>query len=374
MKFSGLSLALILASLCLVQTGCDKDTQLRIDRLEAELREVRSDTRDEVAALKTRVISAETTVGFSQDSRSVQDRISHLEQGIETVRSLGARGNQSVFLRANMAGHSLLHTDHGTFFVSLDGMDIDIENGGFSVHLSIGNPYAFSISQFTLKGNHGGGTPELEEGEEYSLNNPTIRDWQEALTPFEYRVSKTLAPLSWTPFDIKLSADSREELEVVSFAMVVENADVTSEGVTEGGGVNSVAHLRLGAEVASIVKTQYGAFLVTFVKAEESDVGTRVHLEIGNPYGFIIDECRLSGQFGPEIPSRKGSISSEDYREKMTEWTAKLQPFEGMISNKLAGLRKNKATILIPAPADQVHFLRGSLQIETLSLPEATGN
>ncbi len=371
MNFPAFSRASLFALLCLLQAGCDKDTQLRIDRLEAELREVRSDTRDEVAQIKTRVISAESAVGFSQDDRSLHDRLNHLETSIEAVRSLGATGNQPVFLRAMMQGHSLLHTDHGTFLVQMEGMDIDIAEGGYTVHLSIGNPFAFSVNQFSLTGNHGGGTPELEEGEDYSLNNPTIRAWQESLTPFEYRINTTLAPLSWTSFDVKMKADTREELEVISFSMQIENADINAQSIGSGS-TNSIAHLRAGAEVASILKTEYGAFLVTFVKAEESDVGTRVHLEIGNPYGFIIDECRLVGEFGPALPIREESASNEEYREKMTLWTNQLLPFEGMISTKLAGLRKNRATILIPAAADQVQFIRCQLRIETLSLPEAT--
>ncbi|MEM9281545.1 MAG: hypothetical protein AAGA96_06965 [Verrucomicrobiota bacterium] len=364
---------LLLAGVLSALTGCNKETEERLDRLEAELREIRSDTRDEVAQLKTRVISAESTVGYTQDGRSFADRVSFVEQSIEALRSLGSNENQTVFLRAAMKGHSLLPTDHGTFLVRLEDLDIDIANGGFFVHIAVGNPFGFAVNQFTLQGNYGGGTPELREGESYSLSNPAIRAWQESLKPFEIRVNKTLAPLSWTSFDIKLPADSREELEVVSFAMIVENADVTAEGISSGSEAGQIAHLRLGADVSSIMRTEYGAFLIRFVEVEESDVGTRALLEIGNPYGFIIEECRLSGEFGPAIPKRAADESMDTYREKMTEWTATLQPFDAMISPKLSGLRTSKATILIPAPADQVQFLRCRLVIEAISLPEATG-
>ena len=371
MTRSALFRALFLVSSSLVLLGCDSETQERIDRLEAELREVRSDTRDEVADLKTRVITAETKIGFSQEDGSFSDRLGSLERSIDAFRTLGSRGNQIVYLRAGMTGHTLLHTDHGTFLVRIDGLDINIERGGYDAHLSIGNPYGFSINQFTLRGSHGGGTPELSEGEDYSLANPKIRAWQESLTPFEYRVTKPLAPLTWTTFDVEMKADSRDQLEVISFVMLVENADVTTDGMTGGQSENSVAHLKIGSQAASVMRTEYGAFLVNFISTEKSDAGTRVTLDIGNPYGFIIEEARLSGEYGPSVPSREASASTAEYRQRMTEWTTRLQPFEAALADKLFGLRKTQTTILIPAPEEEIQFLRCRLHIESLSLPQA---
>jgi len=356
-------------SSCLALAGCDNESQERIDRLEAELREVRSDTRDQVADLKTRVISTETKIGFSQEEGSFSDRLGSLERSIDAVRPLGSRGNQIVYLRAGMTGHTLLHTDHGTFLVRIEGLDINIERGGYDAHLSIGNPYGFSVNQFTLHGSHGSGTPELAEGEEYSLANPKIRAWQESLTPFEFRVTKPLAPLTWTTFDVEMKADSRDQLEVISFVMLIENADVTTDGMTGGQSESSVAHLKVGSKAASVMRTEYGAFLVNFVSVEKSDAGTRIKLDIGNPYGFIIEEARLSGEYGRAVPSREASTTTAEYRQRMTEWTAQLQPFEAAVSDKLFGLRKTRTTILIPAPEEEIQFLRCRLNIELPLIP-----
>ena len=203
-----LSTAAIIGA-CVFLTGCNKDLEERIDRLEAELRSVRSDTRDEVVELKDRVIAAENTVGMSDNSLTFAEAPFCIGTQLrrEKVDPLTA---PSIFaLTCKVTLHS--STDHGTFLVRIEGMELNVENNSYSVHLNVGNPHAIAVEQFTLTGDHGGGTPELNEGEEYTLDNPKIREWQASLKPFEYRVTKTLEPFAWTPFDIELEASSREE-------------------------------------------------------------------------------------------------------------------------------------------------------------------
>ncbi|MCG8602551.1 MAG: hypothetical protein MI807_20575 [Verrucomicrobiales bacterium] len=351
--------------------GCNKDLEERIDRLEAELRSIRSDTRDDVTGLKERVIAAETTVGISDNSLSFAERLSALER--TSGEGTGAV-NSTVYLRPNLQGHAPLSTDHGTFLVRREGMELNVANNSYTVHLNIGNPHAIAIEQFTLTGDHGGGTPELAEGEEYTLDNPKIRAWQATLKPFEYRVTKTLEPFAWTPFDIELEASSREELELIRFSMAVENARLKRVGAVAGAGgeATKVSHIRVDSKGASVLRTEYGAFLVTVKKSEATDLGTRLHLEIGNPYGFTLNECRLIGDHGPELPLREQSASPQDYSEKMRDWSATLQPFEAAIPDKISNFRWNKTSILIPAPEEKVKFLRCELRILDVTLPAAT--
>jgi len=362
--------AAILLALCL--GGCEKDLEERLDRLEAELRGVRSDTRETVEELKTRVIAAETKVGASGEGKTLDQRVGSLEGAFGEVLAMKSRENEMVYLRANLQGHAPLLTDHGTFLVRIEGMDLNLKTGGYTVHLNIGNPQALAVQQFTLRGDHGGGTPELPEGESYDLRNEKLKAWQESLKPFEYRVTKTLEPFSWTPFDIEIAANAREELEMIRFSMIVENAQLNrqlAEG--GGGGANQFAHLDLDAKSASVMKTDYGAFLVTVKGAEQSDVGTKVNLEIGNPYGFTLNQCRLVGDYGKARPKRDQSASEEEYGEKMAAWTESLQPFEGMISTKISNFRWSKATILLPGKVEDVKFLRCQLRIEDVTLPAA---
>ncbi|MDF1851299.1 MAG: hypothetical protein P1U85_10730 [Verrucomicrobiales bacterium] len=371
MKFPTVRILFLLTPLSLLLSGCNSDLEERVDRLEAELRGVRSDTRDEVSELKNRVISAETTIGISSDGRSFEDRIGQLEASVSEYASMRQGNNGMVYLRPNLRGHAPLNTDHGTFLVRMEGMDLNIETGGYNVHLNIGNPHAIAIEQFTLVGDHGGGTPQLAEGEAYSLDNPKIRKWQESLKPFEYRVTKTLEPFSWTPFDIELTADSREELEMIRFSLRVENARLKRQTAI-GGSENPYAHISIDSQAASVLRTEYGAFLITVKGAEKTDLGTRLDLEIGNPYGFTINECRLVGEYGPAIPQRADSTTPEEFSEQMGTWSASLQPFESMVSSKVSNFRWNAASVLIPGPIENVQFLRCQLRVEDVTLPAAT--
>jgi hypothetical protein len=361
------------ALLALSLSACDKDLQQQVDRLEAELRGVRSDTRETVEELKARVIAAETRVGVPGTGKTLDERIALLEGSFGEVLSMKSRDNEMVYLRANLQGHAPLLTDHGTFLVRMEGIDLNVESGGYTVHLNIGNPQAIAIQQFTLRGDHGGGTPELPEDEDYNLRNEKIQAWQETLKPFEYRVAKVLEPFSWTPFDIEVMADTREELEMIRFSMVIENAQLNRQMTESGGSANQFAHIQLDSKSASVLKTEYGAFLIAIKGTEASEVGTKVHLEIGNPYGFTLNQSRLIGDYGAALPVRTDSASEEEYTEKMQVWSTSLQPFESMISSKISNFRWNKTTILIPGPVENVKFLRCQLRIEDVTLPAATG-
>ena len=361
----------VLVSLSL--SACDKDLQQQVDRLEAELRSIRSDTRETVEELKGRVIAAESKVGVSGSGKTLDERIALLEGSFGEILTMKSRDNEMVYLRANLQGHAPLLTDHGTFLVRMEGIDLNVESGGYTVHLNVGNHQAIAIQQFTLRGDHGGGTPELPEDEDYNLRNEKIKAWQETLKPFEYRVAKVLEPFSWTPFDIEIMADTREELEMIRFSMVIENAQLNRQMAEGGGSANQFAHIQLDAKSASVLKTEYGAFLIAIKGTEASEVGTKVHLEIGNPYGFTLNQCRLIGDYGAALPARAESASEEEYTEKMQVWSTSLQPFESMISSKISNFRWNKTTILIPGPVENVKFLRCQLRVEDVTLPAATG-
>jgi hypothetical protein len=364
-------MALTLISLCLV--GCGGDQTERVDRLEAELREIRSDTRDEVAELRTRVITAESKVGVSSASGSFDDRIGLLEGSIGELIQTSGSSNEMVYLRPLLQGHAPIQTDHGIFLVRIEGMDLNVKSSGYTVHLTIGNPQALAVQQFTLIGDHGGGTPELDEGEAYSLENPKIQAWQKTLKPFEYRVSTTLEPFAWTPFDIEIEAENREELEMIRFRMIVENAQLNRQFAEGGASAGGFAHISVDSPAASVLKTDYGAFLIIVKKAEKVDLGTRLDLEIGNPYGFKINQARFVGDFGPALPKRESAASGEDFAMKMRDWSSRLQPFEALITTVIDDFRWSKASILVPGDTEGVKFLRCQLRVEDVTLPAATG-
>ena len=159
---------------------------------------------------------------------------------------------------------------------------------------------------------------------------------------------------------------------MIRFSLVVENAQLNRQFAEGGSTSNQFAHIQVDSKSASVLKTEYGAFLVAIKKTEQTEVGTKVHLEIGNPYGFTLNQCRLLGDYGTVLPTREASPTEEDYTEKMQAWSASLQPFESMISSKIANFRWNKCTIVVPGPVENVQFLRCQLRIEDVTLPAAT--
>jgi len=356
---------------CLLLSACNGDLQERVDRLEAELREVRSDTRDQVATLSDRVESAELKVGNTAEQENLKTRLADIDHQVRQLVQAQSSTNEMAYLRPHLSGHVPLRSDHGTFLVRIEGIDLNLETDGYDVHLSIGNPFALAVQQFTLSGDFGGGVPELADGEEYSIYNKKIQDWQNSLTPFEITIQETLAPHSWTTFDLPLAAESRTDLELIRFRMRVENAHLDRQSA-EGGSGNEFAHLRIGSETASVIRTEYGAFLVMLKDSKPDPNGTRLNLEIGNPYGFSISQCRLVGDFGAPVPRRVNSESAEEYASRLRDWTESLQPFEASIDSKLSAFRWNRASILVPGPLEEVKFLRCQFRIEVVTLPSAS--
>lgn len=360
-----------LAAAMLTLSGCNQELEDRLDRIEAEMREIRSDTRDEVGRISDRVDAAEAKLDTDADESDLRKKVGDLELALRSLqRSLQTEGRMA-YLRPHLKGHVPLQTDHGTFLIRIEGMDLNLESGGYDVHLNIGNPVGLAVQQFTLKGDFGGNLPTLEEGEEYSLFNEKLEKWQKTLKPFESKVSTVLKPYAWTPVDVSLPADTRDQLELIRFTMSVENAHLESPG-TGKGGKESFAHLEVGSRAAQVISTEYGAFLIMVKEAVDDSGGVRLNLEIGNPYGFTISQCRLLGDFGKMVPERGEDESQNEFASRLRTWTDSLQPFEAVVTSKLPSFRWNRASIVVPGSLEDVEFLRCRLRVEGVSLPSAS--
>lgn len=354
-------------------SGCNKEAEERLDKLEAEIRAIRSDTRDEVATIQDRVEAAELKLGNSTEKDNLVKRLDEIDSNLRQLRQNMGSTDKRAYLRPHLNGHTPLPTDHGTFLVRIEGMDLNLQTGGYDVHLNIGNPFALAVQQFSLKGDFGGGVPELAEGEEISLFNKKIEEWQKTLTPFEATIAKTLKPYTWTPFDLQLPADTRDQLELIRFTMSVENAHLDKRSAG-GAGSNEFAHLNVNSKAASVIKTDYGAFLLLIKEATKDKNGTRLNIEIGNPYGFSISQCRIIGDFGKEIPQRTEGEDQQTFANRLQTWSDSLQPFEAAVTSKLSAFRWNRASIVIPGSLEDVEFLRCQLRVEIVTLPSASGN
>ncbi len=373
MKYRASLTFLPVAISALFLSACNnKETEERLDRLEAEIRAVRSDTRDEVATIGDRVDAAELKLGNSSEKENFAQRLDEIDSNLLQLRQNQGTSDRMAYLRPHLNGHTPLQTDHGTFLVRIEGMDLNLATGGYDIHLNIGNPFALAVQQFTLKGDFGGGVPELAEGEEVSIYNKKIEAWQKTLKPFEASVTKTLKPYTWTPFDLQLPADTRDQLELIRFTMAIENAHLDKQSAG-GGRANDFAHLNVDSKAASVIRTDYGAFLILIKGVEKDKNGTRLNIEIGNPYGFSISQCRLLGDFGKKVPKRTEGEDQQAFAEKLQNWTNSLQPFETAVTSKLSSFRWNRASVVIPGTLDNVEFLRCQLRIEVVTLPNASG-
>ncbi len=351
-----------------VLSGCT-DTE-RLDRLESEIRAIRSDTQEEVETLRQSM--GATGASKTATGTPLEARFAHLEDKFsELLQKYDDRGDLAYLSRNRLSGHSTMQTDHGTMLVRLEGIDLNIGGQGFTVHLSIGNPSGIAIQQFVLKGDFGSGVPVLEPGQDYSLFNKQIDEWQRSLTPFQSMVTKTLQPMAWTPVDVELPAKSREELDLMRFTMEVQNAEL--EGIAGSGssGNNSHSHITIDSDAAGVLKTDYGAFLLVARDPVPDGVGTRVKIAIGNPYGFVINQCRLVGDFGLPVPARNVGEPQARYLARIQDWTTSLKPFTAQIDSKISSFRWNEATVLIPGPPSEVKFFRVQLRIENVTLPHA---
>ncbi len=354
-------------ALAFLSSSCS-DTE-RLDRLEADIRAIKADTRDEVDSIRTRVDAMDGGGGSS--GGEIGARMNSLESRLAEVMEAQGVGSDTAYLRPGVRGHAPMETDHGIFLIRLEGIDLNVGGQGFTVHLEIGNLNPLMINQFVLKGDFGGNPPQLSPDEDPTIANHKIAEWQQQLKPFDLRVTKPLTPMTWTPVDVVLDTTSREDLALMRFSMVIENAQLegTQSSSSSAGGPTL---LTVGSDAASVAKTDYGAFLIVVSGSESRGSGTKIDLEIGNPYGFSINQCRLVGEFGPPIPQRRVGEGQPEYLGRISEWTAQLKPFNAQIDTKLDPFRWNSASILVPGSVSDVKSLRAQLRIENVTLPQAS--
>lgn len=368
-------LFLIILPLGLLFAGCS-DTE-RMDRLEAEIRAVKSDTRREVEGIRNSVAPGSADAGSG--GGSLTERVGNLEQRVN--QALEKYDNQSgkfAYLRQNANGHATMATDHGTFLIRLEQVDLNPRGQGFIAKISIANPGALTIQQFVLRGDFGAGVPTLAEGQEYSAYNRQIEAWQKTLTKFQFRITKPLRPLAWTTMDVILDATSRDDLELVRFSMDIENAHLDNVPIGGGSslpiagnaGEDNYAHISVGSKSASLLKTDYGAFLAIVKDASPSGDGTKLDLEIGNPYSFLVNECRIKGSFGAPLPRRASTEGQDEFINRLRNWMGQLQPFESTVSGKLRPGKWSSVSILVPGTVSDVKFLRAGLDVQYVTLPE----
>lgn len=375
----------LVAGLCLAAlTSCDQGPsprllQERLDELEDKIKVVEKRADSAILAseagghdLKQRVEAAEQKSGeaLAQTSTLSEEqnaRFQRIEQSLTNVMRIKEENEAVAYLEPSSPGHRTLQTEHGTFLVRIEGIARDPVNGGFRVELNIGNPMGLEIQEFRLKGDFGLLAPKLNPGEAYGDYSKRLDEWQKTMTPFDEGLIEAILPNAWTRVSLPLrTATAQETLQLIRVAMVVNRARLANQ---EGEGDYSVVNA--DSDGAGLVKTDYGPLLMTVTGMEPEGASTRVRVMVGNPFGFIINEALLTGQFGPSPPRKMETESVDLFRKRLEMWSEQMAPLESRFTGAIAPLRWSEASFLVPT-SDQarIKYLRLKMQVTNLTLPK----
>jgi hypothetical protein len=268
-------------------------------------------------------------------------------------------------LSPSIEGHQTLQTKHGTFLVRLEKLEKKVPGPGFIATLNIGNPLGLTIQEFVLKGEFGSPAPPLAPGEAYGDYSARLDAWQKTLTPFEENLAVSLKANAWTQVDLPLSAPNPGAVELIRVAMVIQRAHLDNQD-----GVGEYSVINAASDAANLVQTDYGPFLVTVTGMHSEGSKTRIHLLVGNPYGFIVNNSRISGEFGPTPPKKMETESPTNHAQRLQHWAEQMAPFESTLAGTLAALRWSKASFTVPS-TDQtkIKYIRSQIKVENITLP-----
>ena len=297
--------------------------EVRLEKLEAKLEAMEDDTETSLLTtetgtqdLKRRLEALEqgSKEALTQTSTLVSEnetRFQRLEQNLNGVMRIKEDSEAVAYLDPKAPGHRTLKTNHGTFLVRLERIDRN-PVGGFTAILNIGNSMGLEVQEYRLKGDFGDPPPQLQPGEAYGDYSKRLDEWQKSLTPFEVGVTDVIGPNAWSQVNLPLNAANEEDLQSIRLAMTIQRARLANQ---DGQGEFSV--IKADSDGAGLVKTEYGPLLMTVSGTEPVGASTRVRVLVGNPFGFVINEGALNGQFGPTPPKKMESESTPLYQKRL---------------------------------------------------------
>ena len=380
-QFTRYCAAVIMLSLFL--TGCREETstavlERRIERMQSEINRLEKLTDEAIVLSESTGTDAEqrleTVEQRSQEALNQAStaaagqaaRFERIENALSTVMRIKEESEAMAHLSPTAEGHQTLQTKHGTFLVRLESLNKNESAPGFIAALNIGNPLGLTIQDFTLKGEFGSPAPQLEPGEAYGDYSTRLDTWQKTLTPFEENMAVALNGNAWTKVELPLAAPNIAAVELIRVAMVIKRAHLDNQGGTGEYSVINAAN-----DAANLVKTDYGPFLVTVTGMHSEGSRTRVHLLVGNPYGFIVNTSQISGEFGPTPPKKMDSESPSQYAQRLHHWAEQMAPFESNLAGTLAALRWSKASFTVPSTDQRkIKYIRSQIKVENVTLPK----
>ncbi len=360
-------------------SSCEEEAR-KIEKLEKEVSVLEDKLRD----LKDRVQSeSERTDNFTHRIETAEqqskdaleqastamlqqgDRFQRMEKGMARIAKIQQERESLAYLKIGSRGHAPIRTGHGTFLARLDSLE-PIPGGGFRAHLQIGNAFGLTVQQFDLKGDFGSQAPQLEPGENYEVFSQRLDDWQKTLTPFEVTIGTELQPNEWTEVDLELPAAANGvPVELLRLSMTIKRAYLNEKKKLSEFAITSV-----DSKSATLMKSPYGSFLLTFDQAERQDGGMMVYARIGNPLGYTIAQSELSGWFGPAPPTRLENETNQAFALRFNAWNDKLEPFEIPINERLKPNLWTPVRFLMPGDESHLRHIRLKFEVQRVSLSQ----
>ncbi len=376
------ALVVLLASSGCEQKPSTRVLEVRMKELEDKLKLVEKRTDSAMLTAETasqdlvnRIEAAEQkgAEAVQQTAAMVTEteaRFQRLEQSLTNVIRTKEESEAVAYLDPAQPGHRTLQTDHGTFLVRLESISPNAL-GGYDVELNVGNPMGLEIQEYRLKGDFGQPAPTLNPGEPYSEFSKRLDEWQKTLTPYDQTLTDVVMPDAWSRVVLPLKAGSQEELKLIRVAMVIKRARLANQEGT--GGEFSV--INTDSDGAGLVKTDYGPLLMTVVGMEPEGASTRVRVMVGNPFGFIINEGILSGQFGPTPPRKMETEAPPLYQKRLQIWSEQMQDFQTRFIGTISPLRWSEASFTVPSnDQNAIKYLRIQMQISNITLPKQSSS
>ena len=372
-RFSVLAAVLLLS-------GCqDKELARKVEMLETELAEVKASSTKQVAEALAKVEEMgrrlETTQQMSQDAANqVATTATSSDANFQRFEKASAELAQNqpgvkgqVFLSPNVKTPTALQTQFGVFLLRLEALGFDSSLNQYVAKIGIGNLIGLSVQEFTAKGDFGGGAPKLIPGEDQSEYVKRMEVWEKTLTPYEQKIEINVSPEGWTSFELPLNASSETDLQLIRIAISINKAQLAPSAAAKQQG--GVAQLTVGGG-GSTIETKYGEFLMKLIATETEGAATRVYVNIGNPLGFTISKCRLTGKFGIRAPEKLASERPEMFAQRMKQWATTLVDFDSVVIEPLLPSRWSRVSILIPeSDPNKVQSMLTTLKLENLRLP-----
>ncbi len=373
--------ALVLATGCRPESGpgqadADRTEWLgRIDALERRLEE-RDQIGEESAVLlrerlenfDRRVTAMEASLGgpeqgLAQRQEYLEGQLQHVHVAVNQLLDFAQTGQGWIRFGIGYSGHAVARTPHGSFLIELVSQDAAADGDGYQLQLRIGNTTSMTVHQFRLAGDFGAPPPQVSAERPDAV---AYASWEASLQRFEASFAEPLPPAAWKEIVLRLPAKRLADLRHIRVRMDVERAGLP-EAEDLGGGDRLV--IGLESRGGFILRTDHGSIILVIEQVRKTEKGHEMDVKFGNPLGFTVTRCALTGRFGPAHPKVGDFADFEKYRFALSEWQQRLRTFEIEIPGELLPFAWNAKTLRFRTdnPAE-LAFIECRLEVRNISL------